>query len=86
MITNHYTKETIWLRQLLADVRYMQERPTSIMCDNQECIALAKIPTHHSRTKRIDIQHHFIKEKLKNQKMCLGYLWRSPSTIQSQTV
>jgi len=28
--------------------------------DNQGCIALSKNPTHHSHTKHIDIQHHFI--------------------------
>jgi hypothetical protein len=43
------------------------------MCDNQGCIALAKNPTHHSRNKHIDSQHHFIREKLENQKMCLKY-------------
>ena len=37
------------------------------MCDNQGCIALAKNPTHNFRTKHIDVQHHFIIEKLGNQ-------------------
>jgi hypothetical protein len=35
MATNHCIKETVWLRQFLADVGYVQERPTSIMCVNQ---------------------------------------------------
>jgi hypothetical protein len=73
MATSHYTKETIWLRQLLANVGHIQERPSSIICDNQRCIALAKNPTHHSRIKHIDVQHHFIREKLENQKICLTY-------------
>ena len=67
MATSHCTKEAVWLWQLLADVGYVQEGPTSIMYDNQGCIALAKNPTHHSHTKHIDIQHHFIKKKLENQ-------------------
>ncbi len=73
MATSHCTKEAIWLRQLLADVGYVQEGATSIMCDNQGCIALAKNPTHHSRTKHIDIQHHFIREKLETGEICLNY-------------
>ena len=52
---------------------YMQEGPTSIMCDNQGCIALAKNPTHHSHTKHIDVQHHFIIKKLENQEMYFNY-------------
>ena len=43
------------------------------MCDNQGCIALVKNSTHHSRTKHIDVQHYFIREKLENQEICLKY-------------
>ena len=73
MVTSHYTKESVWFRRLLADVGYVQEKPTSIMCNNEGCIALAKNPTYHYCTKHIDIRHHFIKEKLENQKMYLKY-------------
>jgi hypothetical protein len=73
MATSHCNKEAVWLRQFLKDVRYVQEGPTSIMCDNQGCIALAENCTHHSRTKHIDVQHHFIREKLENQEICLKY-------------
>jgi len=73
MATSQCTKEAIWLRNLLADVGCVQGGATSIMCDNQGCIALAKNPTHHSRTKHIDIQHHFIREKLESEEICLNY-------------
>ncbi len=66
-------KEAIWLRKLMADVGLVQDGATSIMCDNQGCIALAKNPTHHSRTKHIDIQHHFIREKLESGEIGLKY-------------
>ena len=69
----HCTKEAVWLRQLLADVGYVHEGLTSIMCDNQGCIALAKNLTHHSHIKHIDVQHHFLREKLKNHEICLRY-------------
>jgi len=46
---------------------------TTIMYDNQGCIALAKNPTHYSRTKHIDIQHHFIREKLESGEIGLKY-------------
>ena len=64
MATIQCTKEAVWLRQLLADVGYVQEWPTSIMCNNQGYIAPAKNPTYHSHTKHINVQHHFIREKL----------------------
>jgi hypothetical protein len=73
MATSQSTKEAIWLRKLLADVGFVQEGATTIMCDNQGCIALAKNPTHHSRTKHIDVQHHFIREKLESEEIRLEY-------------
>ena len=73
MTTSHCTKETVWLKQLMVDVGCVQEGLTYIMCDNQRCIALAKNPTHHFRTEHIDVQCHFIKEKLKDQKIYLMY-------------
>ena len=73
MATSQSTREAIWLRKLLADVGFVQQDATTIMCDNQGCIALAKNPTHHSRTKHIDVQHHFIREKLESGEMSLEY-------------
>jgi hypothetical protein len=73
MATSQCTKEAIWLRKLMADVGLVQVGATTIRCDNQGCIALAKNPTHHSRTKHIDIQHHFIREKLESGEIGLKY-------------
>jgi hypothetical protein len=73
MATSQCTKEAIWLRKLMADVGLVQGGAITIMCDNQGCIALAKNPTHHSRTKHIDIQHHFIGEKLESGEIGLKY-------------
>ena len=44
-----------------------------IMCDNQGCIALAKNPKHHLRTKHIDVQYHFIREKVEEEVIKLRY-------------
>ena len=73
MATSHSTKEAIWLRQLMADVGCTQDGPTTVMCDNQGSMPLAKNPTHHSRTKHIDVQHHFIREKLELAVIRLNY-------------
>ncbi len=73
MAISHCTKEARWLRKLMADVGLVQNGATNIMCDNQGYIALAKNPTHHSRTKHIDIQHHFIREKLESEEIGLKY-------------
>jgi hypothetical protein len=73
MAASQSAKEAIWLRQLMADVGCVQGEATIIMCDNQGCIALAKNPKHHSRTKHIDVQHHFIREKIEDGVIELRY-------------
>ncbi|TPX55785.1 DNA-directed DNA polymerase [Powellomyces hirtus] len=66
-------KEAIWLRQLLIELGYPQGLPCKIYEDNQGCIALARNPTNHARTKHIDIRHHFIRESIANQHVDLEY-------------
>ena len=41
--------------------------------DNQGAIALSKNPKYHSRTKHIDIKHHFIRDKFPKKEVVLDY-------------
>lgn len=40
--------------------------PTVIHYDNKGAGDLARNPCHHSRSKHIDVKHHFIRECVKN--------------------
>lgn len=42
--------------------------------DNQGSIALAHNPVFHSRTKHIDIQHHYIRDEVAAQRIQLSYI------------
>jgi hypothetical protein len=33
-----------------------------LLCDNASAIKIANIPVQHSRTKHIDIRHHFLRD------------------------
>jgi hypothetical protein len=35
---------------------------TPLLCDNQSAIKLTNNPVQHSRTKHIDIRHHFLRD------------------------
>ena len=54
--------EAVWVRRILADLRVGQDDPTTLFCDNMSAIAMTKNPVFHSRTKHIEIRHHFIRE------------------------
>ncbi len=75
MVAAQATKEAIWLRGLLCSLACkQQENAVTIHCDNQGAIALAENPTHHNRSKHIDIQYHVTYEAIQNDQIRLEYL------------
>ena len=39
----------------------------TLYCDNMSAISMSKNPVQHSRTKHIDIRHHFIRELVEDK-------------------
>lgn len=73
MTRSHGAIEAILLRLVLEDIGLVQLEATPTKCDNQGCLALAKNPKHHSKTKHFDIQHYFIREKIKIRMIDIKY-------------
>jgi hypothetical protein len=67
------TFEVVWLRRILEDVGEEQKEPIMIKCDNQSSIKLANNPIFHARTKHVDAQFHFVREKLQSIEIDLMY-------------
>ncbi|KAM6555738.1 hypothetical protein CsatB_002757 [Cannabis sativa] len=59
------SSEITWIQYLLTDFQISQPAPAFIYCDNQSAIHIANNPTFHERTKHIDLDCHFIREKIK---------------------
>ena len=70
----HAAKELIWLRTILGELTSPFENPTTLNCDNQGAIALAKDNKFHARTKHIDIRYHFIREAVENGNINMQYI------------
>lgn len=56
--------ELVWITQLLKDFHVIIPTPVTIFCDNQAAIHIATNPIFHERTKHIEIDCHFIREKI----------------------
>ena len=52
----------------------------TLYCDNMSAIDISKNPVQHSRTKHIDIRHHFIRELIENKIITLEHI-RSNSQL-----
>ena len=47
---------------------------TPIMCDNTSAINLSKNPVNHSRTKHIEVRHHFFRDHVANNNIKLEFI------------
>ncbi len=74
MANTQATKEAIWITKLMMDLWCMEEKKVMVIwCDNQGAISLTKNPTHHARTKHIDVQHHFVRKRVENGEVQYEY-------------
>ena len=76
----HAAKEAIWLRNLLNLLGYELWKLTHIQSDNTGTITIIKDPSFHARTKHIDIQHHYVRERVEMKELEFNYT-PSPETI-----
>ncbi|RVW70040.1 Retrovirus-related Pol polyprotein from transposon RE2 [Vitis vinifera] len=58
------TCELIWLRHLLQELRFGKDEQMKLICDNQAALHIASNPVFHERTKHIEVDCHFIREKI----------------------
>ena len=58
------TCELIWLKHLLRELRFGNDEQMKLICDNQAALHISSNPVFHERTKHIEVDCHFIREKI----------------------
>jgi len=66
--------ELSWLTRLLAEFNVTSIVPVPVHCDNQAAIHIARNPVFHERTKHIELDCHFVREKLMARLITLHYV------------
>ena len=61
--------ELVWIKQLLTDMGIKIQIPMRMFCDNQSARHIASNPVFHERTKHIEVDCHFIREKIQAKKI-----------------
>ena len=77
--------EAIWLRRLLSDLQQKIEEPTVICCDNMSAIAMTKNPIFYTRTKHIELRHHFIRDLVGEGEIQLQFISTNDQPIDVLT-
>ncbi|KAI5312168.1 hypothetical protein L3X38_041341 [Prunus dulcis] len=56
--------ELLWFRRLLGYLGFEPKKPMDLYCNNKVAIVIAHNLVQHDRTKNVEVDRHFIKEKL----------------------
>uniref|UniRef100_A0A2N9H4G9 Reverse transcriptase Ty1/copia-type domain-containing protein n=1 Tax=Fagus sylvatica TaxID=28930 RepID=A0A2N9H4G9_FAGSY len=69
----HTAVEISWLRHLMKDLRVFLPTPI-IWCDNFSSISLASNPVMHARTKHLEVDYHYVREKVVHKELDICYI------------
>ena len=65
--------QLVWMKQMLKEYDVEQDALT-LYCDNMSAINISKNPVQHSKTKHIDIRHHYIRDLVENKIVILEHV------------
>ena len=68
------TAELYWLRQVLKDLGIYLSAPPKLWCDNVSALAVASNPVFHAHTKHIEVDYHFVREKVLRRDIQIKYI------------
>ncbi|KAJ4779344.1 polyprotein [Rhynchospora pubera] len=68
------TSELLWISYLLAELKYSVCQQPTLWCDNLGATFLASNPVFHARTKHIELDFHFVREKIQNKQLSVKFI------------
>jgi len=68
------TTDLFWLRMLFKDLGIPLFSTPRLWCNNIGALALASNPIYHARTKHIEVDYYFIREKVLNGDISIKYI------------
>lgn len=69
------TAKIIWVEYLLKEMEFKPTFVPVIWCDNMSTGALASNPVFHARTKHIELDLHFVRDRVLQKKLDIRYIY-----------
>ena len=84
MASTHVNKEVVWLQRLCSCIGLVQQA-ARLACDSKSAIFLENNPTYHLKAKHIDVQYHFVRDMVEEQKVLLEKVYTLKNVADSLT-
>ena len=68
------TSEIMWIQSLLTELQLPLSQPPVVWCDNLGASSLASNPVFHARTKHIEIDIHFVRDRVLANQLDVRYV------------
>ena len=62
------------MAKILQELRFENDEQMKLVCDNQIALHIASNPVFHERTKYIEVDYHFIREKIASGCMTASFV------------
>ncbi|KAE8706943.1 hypothetical protein F3Y22_tig00110387pilonHSYRG00340 [Hibiscus syriacus] len=66
--------ELVWIEQLLGEIGIRVTGKPVVWCDNTSTISMAANRTHHARIKHVEIDIHFVRERVLAEKLSVNFV------------
>jgi hypothetical protein len=68
------TQKIMWLNSLLSELGYIPTQNPTLWCDNLGATFFASNPVFHAHTKHIELDFHFVREKITLKQLTIGFI------------
>ncbi|CAH9145564.1 unnamed protein product [Cuscuta epithymum] len=73
-------QDTLHIRSILFELGFPITEPVSLLCDNISASCLTANPIQHARSKHIQIDYHFVRERIAHGDLSVQYICSYSST------
>lgn len=68
------TANILWMQSLFTELKVQLRSPSVLWCDNQSTIAIANNPVLRARTKHIELNLYFVRDKVREGVLSIQYI------------
>ena len=81
----HLTAEMIWLQSLLTELQCSPSTTPLVWCDNLSTVLMAANLIQHARTKHIELDQFFVRERVANKQLIVKHVASSDQIVDILT-